>query len=168
LEQRIRAQMGRLMRERLGLTDEQATGLGQVVETFEGRRRELFREEQEARRRVDELTEEATPDPGEAAVLLDRMVSLRQQEAALFAEEQDALREILTPVQILELHALRAQIGQRIRALRGGRNGGERRRGGVEGSKPLGVHDPVGVGLSRPSHRFEADGAFRPGPGRPG
>jgi hypothetical protein len=57
------------------------------------------------------------------------MVDLRAREAQLFAEEQEALRAVLTPVQILELHALRAQIGQRIRALRGGRDGRSERRG---------------------------------------
>jgi len=129
LEQRIRAQMGRLMRERLGLTDEEAVALGEVVETFEERRRDLFRQEQEARRQVEEITAQPDPDPDEASAVLERMVRLRAEEAALFGEEQEALREILTPVQILELHALRAQIGQRIRALRGGRNGVERRRG---------------------------------------
>jgi Spy/CpxP family protein refolding chaperone len=129
LEQRIRAQMGRLMRERLGLSDEQAVALGEIVESFEGRRRDLFRQEQETRRRTAQLTSQSAPDPEEAQALLERMVSLRAREAALFGEEQEALLEVLTPVQILELHALRAEIGQRIRALRSGRSG-ERRRGG--------------------------------------
>ena len=134
LEQRIRAQMGRMMRERLGLTDQQAVELGEIVESFEGRRRDLFRQEQEARRRAEEIADQAQPDPEEAAALLDLMVQLRAQEAALFGEEQEALRTVLTPVQILELHALRAEIGQRIRNLRSGRFGA-RRRGGAS---PLG------------------------------
>jgi Spy/CpxP family protein refolding chaperone len=129
LEQRIRAQMGRLMRERLGLSDEEAVALGEVVESFEGRRREIYRLEQETRREVDALREDPAPEQEAAAALLDRMVDLRAREARLFAEEQDALRGVLTPVQILELHSLRAQIGQRIRALRGGRYGRSERRG---------------------------------------
>jgi Spy/CpxP family protein refolding chaperone len=134
LEQRIRAQMGRLMRERLGLSDEDAVALGEVVESFEGRRREIYRLEQETRREVDALREDPAPEQEAAAALLDRMVDLRAREARLFAEEQEALRAVLTPVQILELHALRAQIGQRIRALRSGRDGRSetRRRGGAD------------------------------------
>ena len=129
LEQRIRAQMGRLMRERLGLSDEEAVALGEVVESFEGRRRQIYRLEQETRREVDALREDPAPEQEAAVALLDRMVDLRAREARLFAEEQGALRAVLTPVQILELHALRAQIGQRIRALRGGRDGRSERRG---------------------------------------
>lgn len=166
LEQRIRAQMGRLMRERLGLTDEQAVALGEIVEEFEEQRRDLFRQEQETRRRVEELTEQAYPDAEEAAALLERMVSLRAREAALFGEEQEALREVLTPVQILELHALRTEIGQRIRALRSGRFGGERRRGGPLGAAHAGERHRARVEGSGawPEARAAAPEARKPAP----
>jgi len=119
-------QMGRMMERRLGLTRDQATALSDVVQGFEERRREMRRSEQAARRRVEALLLEGGEDEAEARALLARMADLRQQEAALFAEEQEALLGVITPVQVLQMQDLREQIGQRIRALRG-RGGGEGR-----------------------------------------
>ena len=130
LEQRIRAQMGRMMRERLGLDEEQATRLAAVVQEFDERRRALFVEEQATRRRVEALLDQSTDDQAQALELLERVSELRLQEAQLFREEQAALLGVLTPTQLLELQDLRQELGQRIRALRGGRGGdSDRRRG---------------------------------------
>ena len=111
LEQRLRAQMGQMMQERLGLDEAQAARLSEVVQTFEGRRRELAQREQATRRRVDALQ------------LVRLQVELRVEEAQLFGAEQDALLGVLTPRQVLELQKLRSDLGRRIRALRGGGRG---------------------------------------------
>lgn len=134
LEQRVRAQMSRMMKQRLGLTDEQAERLAEVTQSFEGRRRELARSEQATRRRVEALMLEGGDDDVEAVELLERMTELRSQEASLFMDEQVALLEVLTPVQVLRMQSMRNQLGQRIRALRRGRGrdpGGMRRPGGL-------------------------------------
>jgi Spy/CpxP family protein refolding chaperone len=145
LEQRVRMQMGRMMERRLGLTQEQATALSDVVQGFDERRREMRRSEQAARRRVEALLLEGGEDDTEARELLARMADLRQQEAALFAEEQEALLDVITPIQVLQMQALREQIGQRIRALRGrgggqgrGQRGGSDGRGEIRGAAPGG------------------------------
>jgi len=149
LEQRIRAQMGRMMRERLGLDAETASALADVVQGFDGRRRELFQQEQATRRRVEALLLDGGDDQSEARALMDRMSELRLQEAELFAAEQEALLDVLTPVQVLQLQQLREDLGQRIRALRGGRGGnGPPGREGQRGPGP-------------------GPGAFRDGPGGP-
>jgi Spy/CpxP family protein refolding chaperone len=137
LEQRVRAQMGRMMQQRLGLTEDQAAELSEVVGSFDERRAELARAELAARRRVEALVLEGGEDDSEARELLTRMADLRQQEAAIFAEEQHALLEVLSPLQVLEMHGLREQIGQRIRALRGGRDdsAGSRRGRGRGGER---------------------------------
>lgn len=134
LEQRMRAQIARVMKERFGLTDEQAVRLGEIDQDFGLRRRELARSEQAARRRVEALLIEESGDEVEAQELLERMVQLRLQEADIFREEQAALLEVLTPTQILEMQSLREQLGQRIRALRSRGDDQRRpRRGGVPG-----------------------------------
>lgn len=133
LEQRIRSQMARMMRDQLDLTDDQAGELSALSQTFDGLRRELARSEQATRRRVEALMLEGGEDEEEARELLSRMSELRDREAALFREEQDELLGILTPVQVLKMQNMREQIGRRIRALRGGRGndmGSPRRRGG--------------------------------------
>lgn len=130
LEQRIRAQMGRMMRERLGLDEEEATRLAAVVQDFDARRRALFVEEQATRRSVETFLNQGTDDQPQALSLIERVTELRLQEAQLFQEEQEALLDVLTPTQLLELQDLRQELGQRIRALRGGRGGdSDRRRG---------------------------------------
>ena len=123
LEERVRAQMGRLMRERLGLDEAEAERLSEVVRGFDGRRRELFAEEQATRRRVEAVLLESGADQDQARELITRMWELRQEEAELFREEQEALLDVLTPVQVLRLQELRQDLGQRIRALGGGRGG---------------------------------------------
>ena len=145
LEERVRAQMGRVMRERLGLDEEQAARLSAVVQDFDGQRRELFALEQATRRRVEALLLEGGRDQGEARELIGRMGELRDQEAELFRAEQEALLEVLTPVQVLRLQELRQDLGQRIRAL-GGRNGGPGGgRGPARGGRIGGMAPPGGV-----------------------
>lgn len=148
IEQRIRAQMARMMQERLGLDEEQATRLSEVAESFESRRRELARQEFETRRRVEALLESGG-DEAEARALLELQVALRSQEAELFREEQEALLEVLTATQLLELQDLRQDLGRRIRALRGGGRPDADRPRGPRGPGPdgrLGTHPMPGVG----------------------
>lgn len=125
LEQRMRAQMGRMMQERLGLDEEQAARLSEVVQSFEGQRRALARREQEARRRVDALAG-ADGDEPEALELLRLQAQLRVEEASLVRAELDALLQVLTPRQVLALQAMREDLGRRIRDLRGGGRDGVR------------------------------------------
>jgi len=134
LEERVRAEMTRVMRTRLGLTEEQATRLADVAQSFEARRRELFDSEQATRRRVEALLLDGGNDQDAARELIDRMGELRAREAELFREEQDALLDVLTPVQVLRLQELRQDFGRRIRAL-GGRDGEPGDGRGVRGGR---------------------------------
>lgn len=135
LEQRVRAQMGRMMQQRLGLSEEQAEQLSEVVQSFREEQRGLFRAEQATRRRVEALLLEGGSDD-EALELLTRMADLRAQEAELRAAEQAALLEVLSPILLLEMQSIRDDFGRRIRALgrgRGDPSSGSRRRGGGHG-----------------------------------
>jgi Spy/CpxP family protein refolding chaperone len=129
LEQRIRARMGEMMRQRLDLTPEQGERLSEVVKEFDGQRRELGRQAQATRRRVEALILEGGQDDEEGLELLGRLSEIKLREAELFGVEQEALLEVLSPVQVLQFQALREQLGQRIRRLRGNR------RGNVEGPR---------------------------------
>ena len=143
MERRVRRQIARTIQERLGLEMDQSVKLSAVIRGFEGQRRELGRAEMAVRRRVEALILEGGGDEAEAQQLLTRMTELRVEEARLFAEEQEALLEVLTPVQVLELQSLREQLGRRIRALRGRDGPAARRRGGIGASGWAGLdhHD---------------------------
>jgi Spy/CpxP family protein refolding chaperone len=113
--------MGEMMQRRLGLTEEESASLSEIAEEFMPLRRALARDEQAVRRRVEALTLEAPTDDAEASELLARLVDLRRQDAELFVQEQDRMLEVLTPRQVLQMHALREELGERIRRLRRGR-----------------------------------------------
>ena len=131
LEERVRARIGEIIQERLGLTQAESEQLSAIAREFEGRRRELSRAERQAREEAEALVETGSTDDAAAGALLERFVALRIQEAELAREEQTRLQEVLTASQVLELYELRAEIGRRIRAIRSrddgaGRDGGRR------------------------------------------
>lgn len=134
LEQRFRAQMNRMLKERLAITDAEFTRLNEVLRPYDERRRDLGREERSIQRETEDFIVQGGADEDAAQALLARLAQLRVRESALFQEEQDALLELLTPLQVLQLHSFREQMGERIRQLRGRRDdNGRRRRGGGGG-----------------------------------
>jgi len=148
LEQRIRARFGQIVRDRLGLTDEQARQLGRVVQGFEGDRMRLAGDEEAVRQKVATLLTQDQPSEDEARQLLDRMSELREQEIRLARQEEDSLLTVLSPAQVLRFNLLREQMAARIRQLRRGEGPGGRGpwRGGVGGGVPPGgtMPDPGG------------------------
>jgi Spy/CpxP family protein refolding chaperone len=134
MEQRVRAQMQRITKERLQLTEEESVELSEVIQGFDEQRRTLRRNDMAARRRIEALMLEGGTDEEEAAELLSRVGELRRQEVQLFEAEQSALLEILPAAKVLELQSLREEMGRRMRSLRGGDGpGGRRRPGGGPG-----------------------------------
>jgi Spy/CpxP family protein refolding chaperone len=137
LEQAVRARMGEMMQQRLGLSEEEGARLSETVADFDAQRRQVGSQERALRLRVEALMLEGASDQAEAAELLQRMSDLGFEEAELGRAEQEALLEILTPLQVLRLHQMREQLGQRIRRLRGqsgrGDGRGDGRRGGGNG-----------------------------------
>ncbi len=120
LERRVRERYADMVKERLGLSEEESRRLEQAVEAFREPRQRLMTDEQALRRRIDAILIEQDPADAEARSLLTRMRELRVEEMRVFDAEQEALLEILTPVQVLRFHAVRQQLGQRIQQLRGG------------------------------------------------
>ena len=147
LEQRMRAQMARMMSEQLGLTEDQAERLSEVAQRFAERRRELGKSAQATRGRVDALMLEGAEDNVQAQELLNRMRELHALEDALAQEEQEALLELITPIQILKMQTLREALGRRIRSLRG--SGGDQSRARRRGGRGRGRDS--GADRSRPS-----------------
>lgn len=124
LQRQIQQRFTTAMREQLDLDDEGMRAVGEVLDRFQRRRREVARERQNARTRVRVLGREEiggaelTEDSAQAA--LDNLLRVTEAESQLFAEEQAALLEILTPVQVLRLQQLREQVAERMRGVRGG------------------------------------------------
>ena len=129
LEERIRTRISRMVEERLELTEDEAMSLSAVVRRFDRRRRDLMRRESVVRRQVAALIEADRGDEEVAAGLLASLIDLRQTESRLLVEEQAALREVLSPMKVLQVQLLREEFGRRIRRLQSGENGEGRSRG---------------------------------------
>lgn len=119
-----RERLAQLVRERLGLTDEQARRLRDASARFGRERQALVFEERQTRRALRDLLQGSTPaeraavDEQAVAAALDRLLALQQRRLALLQEEQRELARFLTPSQRAEYlglqeRALRA--AQRVR-----------------------------------------------------
>jgi hypothetical protein len=150
LEQRIRARFAQMIKQRLGLDDETARALDSTVQAFRPEREQLARDQEALRKRVQAFDIEGNGSDQEAQRLLDRMSELRQRENQLYQSEQDSLRTVLSPSQLLRFNLMRDQLAQRIQQLRmGGMMGGARGlrgRGGGPGGGG-GIPEALGGGL---------------------
>ena len=133
MEQRIQARFDNLVREGLGLSEDQWRQLQGTVGDFRTRRLEFLQSERNTRARVgrwggpgggQELTEE------EASEILAEMLELSDAEATLFREEQEALLGILSAPQVVRYIVMRQQQGDMIQNIRGRGGPGRGRRGG--------------------------------------
>ncbi len=133
MELRVQARFDNLVREELGLGEDQWRQLQEAVADFSGRRVDFSQREFSTRARVGrlggpaggrELTEQ------EASEILAEMLELSDAEATLLREEQEALLRILTAPQVVRYIVMRQQLGDRIRSLRGGGGPGRGRPGG--------------------------------------
>lgn len=150
LERRVQARFGQMMKERLGLSDAEADRLSRTVESFAPRRREIVLEEQAVRRSVEALVlRPGAVSDAEARDLLARMEGLRERELRLYQEEQEALLEVLSPAQLVRFHGMRAQLGDRIRQLRGGQGPAGAGQGGPPWRRPPGGDPWDGAGGER-------------------
>ncbi|MBT8489069.1 MAG: hypothetical protein KJO65_09635 [Gemmatimonadetes bacterium] len=147
MERRIRAQMSRMIREELDLTEAEYEPVSAVMNQFADERRRLARSERELRRELESVLEGRAEDATDAASVLRSLVEIREREATIFSQEQEALLEILTPIQVLQLHSLRERISRRIRDLRGRRGGEDGDRGELALARIMGTIYPYPVSL---------------------
>jgi hypothetical protein len=119
LEQRLRTGMARVVKQRIGLTDEQMTRLAQVNSRFDSRRRALNREE---RARRVELRAEVLAAQGanqeRIANALDRVLQIQRERIDVQIEEQRELATFMSPLQRARYAALQEQIRRRLSGMR--------------------------------------------------
>ena len=126
LEARLRSFFADAVRTRLGLSDEEMEEVRARFQAFEAERQALAREERELRRSLGPALgggREALSE-AEARDALEQLVELRLEEARLFHREQEALLQVLTPTQVVELYKLREAMMNRIQRMRRGPPGG--------------------------------------------
>lgn len=130
-QERVRQRVARLLRERVGLTDDQLRRLAPVSRSFEERRQSLFRDERTARQALRRELTATTPDQARVATYIDQLFALQRRRLDLAAEEQRELAAFMTPVQRARYLALQEHLRRRADEMRRRRGG----RGGARGSR---------------------------------
>ena len=119
LRQELEARFAQQVKTELGLSDEQAVKVRDIMEDFARRRRHLEAEERRLRQALHaQLRPGIAANPDSVSRLVDRTTEVRVAYVQLLQEEMKQLTPILTPVQRGQLLLLRDRILQRIQELR--------------------------------------------------
>ena len=138
LEQQVRERIGRVVRERLRLTDEQMRQLQDVNQKYERQRLDLVRQEREARVALRrELVDDATANQATVSAQVDRMLKIQRQRLDLVEAEQRDLAKFLTPVQRAKYLALQNQMRERMEEMRQRQGAGRGAARGRPGGRPF-------------------------------
>ncbi len=117
VENQLRQALGRAVRQRLNLNDQQATRLMDVNRKFSDDRLRLARDEIRIRRELRQsvASGDSSRSPGTAR-LLDELLDAQRQRLDLQQKEQTALSEFLTPEQRVRYIGMMEQLRRRIQA----------------------------------------------------
>jgi hypothetical protein len=115
---RIRERVTRLLRERVGLSDDQLRRLAPVNRNFDVRRQSLFREERAARQALRRELSAESADQARVAAHIDQLFALQRRRLDLAAEEQQELAAFMTPVQRARYLALQEHLRRRAEEMR--------------------------------------------------
>jgi Spy/CpxP family protein refolding chaperone len=119
LEGQIRQGFGRLVRQRVGLSEDQMALLGPVSQRYEQQRRQLQVEERDTRVALRaSIRNAATADPKQVDQLLQKMVDIQKRRTLLLESEQRDLAGIMTPIQRARYMALQEQVRRRLEQMR--------------------------------------------------
>lgn len=117
VENQLRQALARAVRQRLNLTDDQASRLMEVNRKFSDDRLKLARDEVRIRRELRQsvASGDSTRSPVTAR-LLDDLLDAQRQRLDLQQKEQTALSEFLTPEQRVRYIGMMEQLRRRIQA----------------------------------------------------
>jgi Spy/CpxP family protein refolding chaperone len=132
-QDRIRERVVGLLRERVGLSDDQLRRLAPVSRSFETRRQTIFREERATRQALRRELSAESADQARVAAQIDQLFALQRRRLDLAAEEQRELATFMTPVQRARYLALQEHLRRRTEEMRRRRGDGPSRGGGRRG-----------------------------------
>ena len=128
LEQRVRQRMAAVVKERLGLSDDQMRRLGEVNRDIEGQRRLLNQQERDLRVGLRaELIRGDSASQDRVARFVDQLIDVQRRRIDLLSREQRELAAFMTPVQRAQYLAIQDQLRRRMEEMRGRPRRGQRR-----------------------------------------
>lgn len=124
LEKRFQQRVETMVRQRLQLTDDQASKLREVASRTEAARRTLRRDEMIARRAMrEELLAGDNANEAKVSELLDQMPRFERRRLDLLEQEQRELARFLSPVQRARYFALQDELRRGMQELQRRRMG---------------------------------------------
>jgi len=119
LEGRVRREFARVVRNRVGLSDEQMQKLGPLTQRLEEQRRSLQMDERDARVALQGIILGDTPtDSAKVDQLLDNLLDVQRKRLQLAESEQKELATFMTPIQRAKYLAMQEQVRRRLEQLR--------------------------------------------------
>jgi hypothetical protein len=107
------------LQQSLGLSDEQFVRLMPLVRRYQGDRRRMVEERNEAVREMRQLLESGRATESRLGELLRRLRTLEDEEVTLLRKDADVIDAQLNTAQQAKLRVLQLQVDQRLRELMG-------------------------------------------------
>jgi hypothetical protein len=119
LEGEIRRGFARLVRQRVGLSDQQMRQLAPLARKHEQDRRQLQLEERRTRNAMREMLRDSkAQDSTRASGLVQQLIEIQKRRIELVEIEQRDLATVMTPVQRARYMALQEQVRRRLEQMR--------------------------------------------------
>lgn len=129
LEERVRQRFAQVLRNRLGLTDDQMVKVQAINQRYAERRRTLMDQERGVRMSLRQAIMAAdSANQSGVSALLDRVLVTQRQRIDLLEQEQRDLSSVLTPLQRASYMGIEEQLRRGFEGM-GGRGGRGPRRG---------------------------------------
>jgi len=152
LEGRVRERFARVVKERVGLNDDQMKRLQDVQTKYDQQRRPLALEERSARLQLRGIViNEQSADQKQVDGLLARLIDIQKRRVQMLESEQRDLSAFMTPVQRAKFMGIREQLRKRVEAMRDG--GPARGAGRAGAARPGGMRPRPGVLRPRAGQR---------------
>lgn len=119
LEMELRRNFARMVRQQVGLDDDQMRRLGPVTQRYEQQRRQLQMQERETRMALRQLV--LGPQLGDSAQverLLQRLIDVQKRRVELVESEHRELAAFMSPIQRAKYAAIQEQIRRRLEQMR--------------------------------------------------
>ena len=119
LETQVRRNFARLVREGVGLSNEQMRRLVPVTQRYEQQRRQLQMQERDARMSLRAIVEGGqSGDSGKVSQLLQTLIDVQKRRVQILEAEQRDLGAFMTPMQRARFMAVQEQLRRRLEQMR--------------------------------------------------
>jgi hypothetical protein len=118
LEQELRRNFARRVRQQVGLTDVQMRRLVPITQRFEVQRRQLLMQERAARLGLRDAVMSQPADSAQVERLLATLIDVQRRRVQILEAEQRDLAAFMSPVQRAKFMALQEQVRRQVEQMR--------------------------------------------------